>query len=493
MRETSVTLTGIDEALATRVRGAASDVVEHYRLPGISIGIVRGDELAFCEGFGTATIESGEPMAPERRHRIASITKTMVGLCLMALVDEGALRLDARVTALLPKVRFDGPAGDITVWHLLTHTSGMGEAPTRDRLRDIANPNRDAAKTPGDFSTLYPDGIVVETPPGTKWAYCNNGYALLGEIIERAERAPLAEVMQRRIWDPLGMAATDLSDEDDGRVTSCYHRAPTTDTRFQLERAGIAVPDETPVDGHNIRGKFTAEFNRAMRAAGGVQSNVPDMARYASALLRRGRGIVRPKTFDAMIAAQHCPDPRLISWGLSFERTPIFGRTAIGHGGAYFGGWNSNLAVFPEENMAIVQHMNVMLDEPRPVFRRIIGAALNAAPASRGQRATEPSLLRAAPGVYELTMPGPLTNFRPATRTGRVTVEAADGELVVRSRWGAWKNGVRLTACDPEDPGFFCIDDADGLRQIAFSRGADGRVKGLRSDDLVYMVRREAR
>jgi CubicO group peptidase (beta-lactamase class C family) len=487
-----------DAAMANRIREAAREVIDKHHLPGISIGVVVGDDLQFCESFGLADLESKEPLTPDRRQRIASITKTMVGFCVMALVDEGKLTLDRRLIDLLPDVTLNGPASAITLQHLLTHTSGIGEAPTVERLVDIGNPNRGAVEAPGDFTTLYPKGIVVEVEPGSKWSYCNNGYGLLGEIIVRSEGQSLQEVMQRRIWGPLGMKNTDILDENDARITSCYHRAPNEDTRFQLQRAGVAITEEPTIDGLNIRGKFTAEFNQGMRAAGGVQSTIPDMAKYASALLRGGAGIVRPETFQRMVAAHVGGDPRMVAWGLSLARVPL--RTSappkswpalLGHGGAYFGGWNSHIDVLPEANIGIVQHMNIMMDEPAPVFRRIIRAVFDEETPRYDPRPVDADVLEAAPGIYELPMPGPLTNFRPQTRIGRVNIVRDGDGLTVQSRWGSWKGGVQLTPCDPEDPTFFAIQrpGADPA-YLAFDRGADGTVGCLRLDDLTRMNRR---
>jgi CubicO group peptidase (beta-lactamase class C family) len=480
-----------DDAAIDRVRSAAHEVIEKHHLPGISVGVASRDGLVYAEGFGLADIESGTPMRPERRQRIASITKTMVGLCAMALVDEGKLSLDDRVVDRLPEVAFDGPAETMTIRHLLTHTSGIGEAATVEGLASIANPDRAGVEMPGDFATLYPKGIVVEAVPGTKWHYCNNGYGLLGEIIIRTEGASLHDVLQRRVFGPLAMAGSDCLDQPHPALTTGYHRPPSEDTREQLERAGIAIPDEPLVDGHNIRGKFTAEFNKGMLAAGAVQSTVPDMARYAAALLRRGAGIVRPETFDAMIAPQYSPDQRLLNWGLSFIRTPRFGRTLIGHGGAFFGGWNSNLALVPDEDIAVIQHMNIMLDAPGPVFNRILSAVFDTPQPSYPDRAVDAAILDTAPGTYELT-PGRLTNFRPATRIGRLHIERAGDALTLRSRWGPWKDGVRLTPCDPVDPAFFVIQrpDADPA-YVALTPDAAGHVDGLRCDELVHMVRRD--
>lgn len=478
------------DTLASRIRAAAAEVIERHHVPGISVGVVRGDELVFCEGFGVADVESAAPMDPSRRQCVASIT-TMVGLCVMALVDEGKLRLDSRVPELLPDVRFDGPAATMTVQHLLTHTSGIGEAQTPDLLAATVSPDADTRRKPGDFASMYQDGIVVECEPGTKWHYANHGFNLLGEIISRAEGGQdLHDVMQRRIFDPLGMRDTDLLGRNHPALTTPYHRAPTEDTREQLTRAGISVKDETPVDGYNIRGSFGGEFNRAALAAGGAQSTVPDMARYASALLGHSRGIVRPETFAAMVAAQYCPDARFQHWGLSFEREPFGGRMLVGHGGAYFGGWNSHLDLSFEDDIAIVQHMNVMImSDSVPVFQRIRRAVFDVPPVTIEPGRADASVLDQAPGLYELT-PGRLTNFRPATGIGRIRVERDGEQLRLTSRWGDWKHGVDLLAADPRDPLYFGIArDGTEPKFLTFTRGDDGRINGLRCDLLVRMVR----
>jgi CubicO group peptidase (beta-lactamase class C family) len=87
---------------AARISDTVSKLVEKHHLPGIAVGVVSGEELMYAEGFGWADIESKRPQAPEVRQRIGSITKTMVGLSAMALVEEGRLRLEDRVVDLLP-------------------------------------------------------------------------------------------------------------------------------------------------------------------------------------------------------------------------------------------------------------------------------------------------------------------------------------------------------------------------------------------------------
>ncbi|MCH8859046.1 MAG: serine hydrolase, partial [Proteobacteria bacterium] len=93
------------------------------------------------------------------------------------------------------------------------------------------------------------------------------------------------------------------------------------------------------------------------RAAGSVQSTIPDMAKYAAALLARGGGIVTPETFDTMVSPQWCPDRRLRHIGISFFLDPRFGRMTFGHGGGVGGGWNTMLTVVPQEDLALIVHL----------------------------------------------------------------------------------------------------------------------------------------
>ena len=124
------------QADADRIRSVTTRLVEEHHLPGVSVGVVIGDDLVFAEGFGYADIESGRRQDPALRQRIGSITKTMVGMCTMALVDEGRLSLDDRVVELLPDITFHGPAETLAVRHLVTHTGGIGEAPTMASITD---------------------------------------------------------------------------------------------------------------------------------------------------------------------------------------------------------------------------------------------------------------------------------------------------------------------------------------------------------------------
>ncbi len=473
-----------------RIRETAHRLIDDHHLPGIAVGVVSGDDLIYSEGFGLADIESRTPMTPEHRQRIASITKTMVGLCAMALVDESRLRLEDRVIDLLPDISFHGPADSLTVWHLLTHTGGMGEVPVAELLPEaFTYLYNEAAPTKLPAATeAYPEGVTIEVTPGTKWAYANHGYLLLGEIISRIEQQPIAEVLSTRIFGRLGMANSDLLDEPHPGLSTGYHHLPPEEDREMMIKVGMAWADDVVVDGYNARGKHL--YGWFSGAAGGAQSTIPDMAAYASALLHKSAGIVRPETFDSMVSRHWSPDPRLPAQGLVFNVRDRFARPSFGHGGAAIGGWNSYLSVYPQDDLAVLIHMNNMYDKfDTSVMPAIQQALLGASDETLPVATVTPTVLESVSGVYEASIPGPLTNFRVMTGSGRIQISVSEGSLVLYSRRGPWKAGVRMTAVEPD---LFVLNTGDPEPpRIVTLLDDGGRVVGLRFPQLVDMYRSE--
>ena len=473
-----------------RIRSKAADLVDEYHLPGMSMGVVSGDDLVFSEGFGFADIESRRPQAPDVPQRIGSITKVFTGLCAMALVDEGRLSVDDRVLDLLPEIAFHGPAETLNVWHLMTHTGGIGEAPTMANVFDpYTTLWSDVPEIP-PISQSYPDGIEIEATPGTKWCYANHGLGLLGEIVARIEGSSIEEVMKRRVFDPLGMFATDLYDQPHPGLGTGYFHAPGHNELDLLELTGQDRMQYRTVDGYNIPGPYVYV---GPRACGSIQSTILDMARFTSALLRRGGGIVKPETFDDMVAPHYCPDDRMISLGLTFQRIPRFGRRSFGHGGG--GGrmyHNAYLSVIPEEDLAVIIHMNFTSDLLNTIASRMIQAVLDAPAAEHANSPPAAEILAAAPGVYQV-LEGPLTNYRPVTMTGRVQITAVAGRLFLRSRRGAWRDGLLMLPADRSDPALFALDTGVAEPPLVALVLDDRRgVKGIRFDRLSYLERNDS-
>ena len=478
-----------------RVRDKAADLVDEYRLPGMSVGVVSSDGLLYAEGFGYAEIESKRPQIPRLRQRIGSITKTMVGLCAMSLVEEGKLSLDDRLIDRLPDVtkNFTGPAETVLIRHLMTHTSGIGEAPRMDQYHDTGAALWSNSPEPIPIAQAYADGIHIEVPAGTKWAYANHAFALLGDIIARIEGERIEDVLRKRIFDPLGMINTDCYDQTHPDLTVGYHRAPSHDDLDVMNVLGNSPPEEATVDGFNIRGRYVYV---GPRAAGAVQSTINDMAKYASALLKKSGGIVSPDTFDLMTSPEWCPDDRLLSLGLTFMRDEQFGLRSIGHGGGVSGGWITHIDVFPSEDLAVLVYVNIYFDKSEEIFSKVIQAVLDAPDPDFSDCRTDSSILESAPGVYEPSE-GFLTSYRTIRSAGRLQITARDGELHLRSRRGAWREGVRLAQPDPGDPAFFVLDTgAPDPPRLVFARDQRGvataihmqRMNFVRNDSLTPWV-----
>ncbi len=476
-----------------RVRDACLQALHDYNLPGLAIAVVEGEHLLYGEGFGLADIKGRREMSISHRQRIGSITKTMTALCIMANVDAGQLRLDSPISELLPDLTFTGAgnAGDLTIQHLLTHPGGIGEAPTREHLHDPETALWTDSPELLDAPQRYPDGIEIEVDPGSKWSYANHGFGLLGDILTQIEEKPLADIFRDRIFRPLEMRDSDIRDKPHYNLTPGYHRPLTPEDRQNRGNSHLWALDTPPEDDQHIRG---GHIFLPIPAAGAVQSSARDMARYMGALLQRGADIVDPATFDEMVKPHWRPHPRLMGVGLSFMLETRAGHESIGHGGNIAGGWNTELAVFPQHNLGCILNFN--LDDPNttPVRAQIMHAVLDSSPEPVPSIPLDSAIVDTAPGLYE-SIPGDLTNVRVRWGTGRIQIEQHGDELILRSRRGAYapglhSNGVPIRPVDASDLNLFrLMDDSPEPAHIAFVRDTSGRVEGLLMDRAVRMDR----
>ncbi|HUF52661.1 MAG TPA: serine hydrolase domain-containing protein [Dehalococcoidia bacterium] len=470
-----------------RVEEKAQELLEKHHLPGLALGAVVEGEPAWQGAWGWADIAGKTAMTPEHRQRIASITKTQVGLTAMSLIEEARFSLDSRVQELLPDIPLKGQCDSLAVRHLLTHTGGIGEAPNIEDITKAFDKLFGESEPGKTLAELYKDGITVEAAPGSKWCYANHGFTLLGEIISRMEGVPLHEAVERRVYEPLGMTNTDLRDEPHPGLSKGYTQAPTPEAKALIELLGIQLESEEPDDGWNMPGKFVRVWGNP--AAGGVQSTIPDMLRYASALLRKSDGIVSDEAFEQMTSPQYQQDPRLDAWGLAFMVQRPFGVRQFGHGGAAFGGWNSFMAVYPELNAAFVIHLNMWREDfDNKVQAPLIKAYLRAEDVAAAECEIEPQVLETAPGVYELPGKFPLTDFRTRFNPGRVMISRDGDGLTLRGQRGAAAGGAALAPADANDPDLMYLM-GPAPSKIVLLRDGGGAVTGLRFQHLFELVK----
>jgi hypothetical protein len=181
------------------------------------------------------------------------------------------------------------------------------------------------------------------------------------------------------------------------------------------------------------------------------------------------------------------PDARLPGRGLGFGLGNFWGRRSFGHTGEYIGGWHSAMTIFPEQDTAVIIHINATFPAFEGTVKGIFQAVFDQPPFVPPECKTDPQLLDTAPGVYQATGPGPMTNFRVMISSGRIQLSVREGVLVMHSRRGPWKNGVPLLPVDPSQPDLFAIG-VDSLPDFLVAlRDSEGAVTGLRFPQFVDM------
>ena len=427
-------------------------------LAGLAAGVVRHGALEQFAGVGLADAATGRRVERDTVFRIGSISKTMTAIAVMQLVEEGALDLDDPLNEVGTRARIEAPA-PVTVRHLLTHRSGLGEL---RRASDLTRPVIGLGSKPGEpppaLGDYYARPLRTRVAPGEKWAYANHGFALLGLMLEDLRGRPFAELMRERIFAPLGMERSD------------FERTPPI-------RERLAVGYQPARKGH----KPVKDLEIAVAPAGSCFSTTEDMARYVAALAGGGAPLLRPETFALMLEPQAEPDPDMPAMGLSFFLGRLGGRRVAGHDGGW-PGFVSAMAFLPGEGVGVLAFTNTSTaDAPHVLTERALQRLLDA-PADPPV-AQHPHAWPELVGVYKLPE-GLNTNLRwwPLIG-GEIQIVVRKGKLVARapSPVPQLRKGVRLHAVDPGNPLRLEARVEDWVVPVVFERGADGSIVALRT------------
>lgn len=184
---------------AAKIQEVLSTAHKHQLFNGTAL-VAENGKIIYKNGFGMANMEWAIPNTPDTKFRLASITKQFTAALTLQLVEQGKIKIDAKITDYLPDYRKD--VGDkVTIHHLLTHTSGI---PSYTGLPGFfENVSRNPYKV-ADFVKKYTSGDL-EFEPGSKYSYNNSGYFLLGAIIEKVTGKTYEQALKEYILDPAGM------------------------------------------------------------------------------------------------------------------------------------------------------------------------------------------------------------------------------------------------------------------------------------------------
>ncbi len=344
----------------TRAQAALPEVDRLFReyavekhVPGLVYGVVVDGQLIRSGALGLANVGEKIPAALDTRFRIASMTKSFIGLALLKLRDAGRLQLDDRIDRHLPELRrLRLPTADappLTIRHLLTMTGGLPEDnPWGDGQLAIS---REALKK------FVAAGLSFSNPPGQGFEYSNLGFVLLGQVITHAAGQPFQKYITRELLQPLGMKDT------------VWEYADVPPTKLAL---GYRWEDE------QWRVELMAHDGEGA-ACGGLLTTLADFARYVAFHLdawpprddpERGpvrRASVREMHQPAVVTGldpkatlrdRKTPNPRVdaYSYGLGW-RLDSRGIVQLGHSGG-LPGFGSRFRFCPDHGVGIIAFAN---------------------------------------------------------------------------------------------------------------------------------------
>ena len=197
--------------------------------PGAALAVVKDGEIIYKRGYGSAQLEYNIPITPSTIFHVASVSKQFTAFAINLLADEGKLSLDDDIRKHLPELNDFGEK--ITIRHLIHHTSGL-----RDQweLLAMAGWRLDDVITKEHIMKIIRNQRELNFEPGDEYLYCNSGYTLMAEIVERASGQTFREFTQERIFKPLGMSNTHFHDDHEMIVKNrAYSYAPQENGGFR--------------------------------------------------------------------------------------------------------------------------------------------------------------------------------------------------------------------------------------------------------------------
>ena len=322
---------GVREAVATIRRDLTpviASVQNRFKVPAISLVLVRGNEVLWSEGFGLADVEKQRAATADTLYRAGSLAKPLTAIAVMQLAESDLIDIDQPLAGYLPafsiRSRFNTTAAPITVRSVLSHHAGL---PTdlnkgmwsKQRFTEVATSLRE------EYACF---------PPGLVFSYSNVGYTLLGHMVEQVSGHPYAQYMKENIFLPLGMM------------------------RSTFQQDNVTASDVAK--GYRNGQEMTLRPMRDLPAAG-LHTSAADLGRFMQAMLTDktpdNQAFLRPGTLNEIVEPQN-KDIDLdldvvvgLGWFLEQDSIPG-GGIAVRHGGTTLG-FSSELILLPKMHLGV--------------------------------------------------------------------------------------------------------------------------------------------
>jgi N-acyl-D-amino-acid deacylase len=272
-------LTSFDDLMRSFLR--------EHEIPGAALAVAKDGHVVYARGFGYADLERQQPVEPGSLFRIASVSKPVTAMAVMRLVEQGKLDLDGSVFEQLPHAPHlpvghqpDPRLQSITVRQLLQHTGGWDRDISVDPMFQsvaIAASLQSAPPAEPDDIVRFMMGWPLDFDPGTRHAYSNYGYCLLGRLLEHATGSTYEEHVRRDLLQPLGIRSMRIG-------CTLEHQRSEGEVRYYLprDRFALAVVGDQP--GVKVPRPYGAWYLEAMDSHGGWIASAIDLVRFGSAV-----------------------------------------------------------------------------------------------------------------------------------------------------------------------------------------------------------------
>ena len=311
------------DGVSTKVDDYIRTEMLAQQIPGVSLAVMKNGEIVLARGYGLANVEHQAPVKPETIFQSGSMGKQFTATAVMMLVEEGKLSLDDKITKFFP----DAPETwrNITVRHLLTHTSGLTDYPPDfDLRRDYSEDEL--------YQRIKP--IPLAFQPGEKWAYSNLAYVMLGVLIHKLSGKFYGDFLKERVFQPLGMTTARVISEED----IVPNRA-----------AGYRV-----VNGQ-LKNQSWVSPSLNTTADGALYLTVYDMAKWDAALYTEK--LLKRASLEEMWTPVKLSDGKTHPYGFGWALNVVRNHRLIEHGGSWQG-FKSHIARYPDDKLTVVVFAN---------------------------------------------------------------------------------------------------------------------------------------
>ena len=340
-----------------QVRQQARNLIVDENLPGVSIAVAVGGELAWAEALGWSDLVERVPLTPRMRLRIGGVSQSLTAAAVGLLLERGLLDLDAAVAGYLPTLSDEH--GRVTARQLMAHVAGFGHYGGGENGQ--VNPDDELAfghrtcAVAADAVDIILAGDRPRFEPGTAFRYSSYGWVLVSALVEAVAGEPFADFMHREVFAPVGMPDTRL-DAPVGSLRGHGHTVPG--------RAGLYFPAFAMRTRYGLHDAPNIDHTCLMGADGFV-STPSDLVRFGAALSRGG--LLEPGTVELLQTEARLSSGEPSGYGLGWfvRRVPLDDAEArvIGHGGSAVGGSTSFMTFPDHDDLVIAVSSNVSFAE----------------------------------------------------------------------------------------------------------------------------------